>query len=234
MRALMPARPKDDSMRRDSRPALAIALAALMLTPAGCGGAYSTPEACFNSLRAAAQKKDVPAMMDCITEESQSVLAGGLVMMGAAVKFLGGMVTFGGDLPGNPKQYSDAVAEILEKHDITKAKLDELGPVTAMAPDAGAVIKLGDLIANKPAFVADMFSVMEQFNQNGINDQLETQLAGTLKDVKIDGDAATATVVTTRGEDQLDFRKTAAGWKIHFDLNKLPGPGPGDAGVPPS
>jgi hypothetical protein len=211
--------------------AITLTLASTTLITTGCGGAFSSPEACFNTLRAAAQNNDVPAMMACVTDESQSVLAGGLVMMGSMMKLFGVMAPQGGN-EGEGKNPAESIDAVLAKHGVTGDALKGLNPDPESMADAQAIIKLGNLVDDKPAFIADMLAIMERLNQDGFKQGLETQLAGTLKDVKITGNAATATVVTTRGEDQLDFRRTAAGWKIHFDVTQLQASGGGS--TPPA
>jgi hypothetical protein len=73
-------------------------------------------------------------------------------------------------------------------------------------------------VADKRAFVAEVYTAM---NDSGKGGDLAGKLNGELKNLKIDGDKATATLVTADGEEELDFRKTAEGWKMHIDIAKL-------------
>ena len=60
--------------------------------------------------------------------------------------------------------------------------------------------------------------------------EFEEQIAGSLQDVKIDGDSATATIVTASGDESpVSFRKTTEGWKLHIDLPTM-----GPAATPPA
>ena len=207
--------------------AASLALATSLL--AGCGGGkFSSPEACFQAIQSAAQRKDIPAMMECLTDESQSVIAGGMVMMGSMMKMMGGMAGMGGEGAAEMQKQSDAIAAVLQKHGVTDEALKTVAPSPQTGGDPQAIIKVGGLVMNKPAFIGDMYAAMQQFHNGGkFNEELESQLGGTLKDVKINGDAATATIVTASGEDQLDFRNTSAGWKLHIDYNRMrPGAGP--------
>src|SRR5262249_25504125 len=92
---LPPARILAMLVRISSARSLACVLA-LLPAMLGCGGAFSTPEACFQSIQRAGSNKDVAGMMRCLTDESQAVLSGGLVMMGSAMKMMGGFASLGG------------------------------------------------------------------------------------------------------------------------------------------
>ena len=84
--------------------------------------------------------------------------------------------------------------------------------------DAKAEMKnVCDKIKDKPAFVADIIAVMVKQDPS-ISKKFE-EVSGTIKDVKIDGDKATATVVSKDksgkdSENKLLFKKEKDGWKI--------------------
>jgi hypothetical protein len=205
----------------------------LALLPAvlGCGGAFSTPEACFQSMQRAGHNKDVAGMMQCLTDESQGILSGGLVLMGSAMKMASGFAALGGEQAAGQaadmEQLADEVDGVLAKHGVTEESLEGAAPTLQTATDSSAIRKLSDAISDKPRFIADMFAVLQKSQQGSeFSKEFEDQIAGTLKDVKIEGDSATATIVTANGEAPVEFRKTAVGWKLHIDL---PGMGPGAA-----
>jgi hypothetical protein len=190
------------------------------------GGNFDTPEACFQSIRQAALNKDIPGLCRCLTVESQNVLAGGMVMMTGMLKMMGGMAAMGGpEAAAQSQQMMAAVSTVLAKHGITDAALAGIQPNPQTMSDPNAVAALADPVKDKPQFIADMFGALEQFNQNqGFGDQFTEQIAGTLKDVKIDGDTATAVVVTTKGEEPLEFRNTPEGWKLQISLPPMSQP----------
>ena len=209
-------------------------LFALLPAVLGCGGAFSTPEACFHSMQRAGQNKDIAGMMQCLTDESQAVLSGGLVMMGSAMKMMSGFAGLGGDQAGGQaaemKQLADEVDGVLVKHGVTEEALESAAPSLQAPPDPNSIRKLSDVISDKPRFIADMFAVLQKSQQgNSFSKEFEEQIAGSLKDVKIEGDAATATIVTASGESPVEFRKTPEGWKLHIDL---PAMAPGAAAPP--
>jgi hypothetical protein len=210
-----------------------LALAALLPTTLGCGGSasggdFSTPEACFASMQTAGKNKNIAGMINCLTVESQEVLCGGMVLMGNMMKMFGGMAATGGDQGAEMKQQAEAIAAVLEKHGVTEDALKDAAPTAEMASDAGAIRKLAGVVSDKPQFIADMFAVMEKSSQGGnFSEEFESQIAGTLKDVKVEGDSATGTIVTTKGEEPIAFRKTAEGWKLHIELPAMGGGMPG-------
>jgi hypothetical protein len=225
---------REGSFMHACRPGV-VAVCLLALTASmGCSGSgggssFDTPEACFQSIRQAALNKDIPGLCKCLTVESQNVLAGGMVMMTGMLKMMGGMAAMGGpEAAAQSQQMIAAVSAVLAKHDIKDEALAGINPSDAQAMSNPETISaLADPVKNKPQFIADMFAAMEPFNQGqGFGEQFTEQIAGTLKDVKIDGDMATAIVVTTKGEEPLEFRKTAEGWKLHINLDQMAQPGP--------
>lgn len=219
---------------------VAVCLLSITLCSVGCNGSagsgsFETPEACFQSIRQAALNKDIPGLCNCLTVESQDVLAGGMVMMTGMLKMMGGMAAMGGpEAAAQSQKMIAAVSAVLAKHDIKDEALAAINPSNAQAMSNPETISaLADPVKNKPQFIADMFAAMEPFNQGqGFGEQFTEQIAGTLKDVKIDGDTATALVVTTKGEEPLEFRKTAEGWKLHINLEQMAQPGAEPAAEP--
>ena len=194
-------------------------LCLLSLSPllAGCGapgGGYASPEAVATAAKAAIDKKDMGAFYDCLTEESQNTLAGTAVLVGSMMK--SGMVAMGG-----PEAQAETaeVAAIMEKHGVTEESLKDANPNPAMMGDSQAIGALANVVKDKRGFVHDVFTVLDKMKQGGPD--LSQQFTGELKDLKIDGDKATAKLITQRGEEELDFRKSAAGWKLHIDMEKM-------------
>jgi hypothetical protein len=196
-----------------------LAVAALV----GCGGAYDTPEATFQTIRVAANNKDMRGLFGGLTEESLDTLAGSLVL---AFKTPFGKAGMKRSLSAEDADKAEAATtSVCEKYDVTDAKVSDAmsDPLTMFS--AGGLKKLADLVEDKVGFIADMWGALEPFGQTSkFSEEFAVQLSGTIKDVKIDGDQATAVLVTTKGEQPLTFRKTPAGWKIHIELGPLGAP----------
>lgn len=215
------------------RPTIAIACVALTLTCIGCSGnGFESPEACFKSIRTAAHNKDMGALAKCLDEESQNAMAGMLVMVGSMMKAPGSMAAMmSGGKPEDAQKGIDAIEAAFKKHGLTDELLQKEMAAMQSAGGAEGVTHLSTLVKDKPAFIADMYAAMQQLGGAAkFGEQFEEQIAGELKDVKIDGDKASAVVVTAKGEEPLAFRKTAAGWKLHIELNQM---GPAGAGAAP-
>lgn len=192
-----------------------IFLASLLPTClSGCGSAqgFDSPEECCLEIKTSIEKKDMGGFYDCLTEESQDVVAGSMVMM----KMMSGMAAAMGG-PEAAKDFAEIDAA-LEKHGVTKEAFEKAAPDRQQLKDPDAVKDLAVVVKDKRAFVVDMFAAMEK---SGKVANLRDKLNGELKDLKIEGDKATATLETPQGDEELDFRKTANGWKLHIDLQKL-------------
>ena len=200
-------------------------LLAIAATAVGCGSSgFESPEACFQSIRVAAHNKDMRGICNCLTEESQETLAGMLVIGGTMMsKMQAGMATMAqGQAAEEAKKAVAAVDSVFEKHGVTEDALQEnLG--TMVGPPSGERLRdLAAIIKDKLGFITDMYAALEPLGQTAkFGEQFEEQIAGELKDVEVDGDQATAVVVTDRGEEPLMFRKTPAGWKLHIDMEGI-------------
>lgn len=202
-------------------------LSPLVMGCGGSGGGHASPEAVAAAAKSAIDKKDMGAFYDCLTEESQNVLAGTAVMVGSMMKMMTGMAAMGGaEAKAEADKEVGEVAAVLEKHGVTEESLKGADPNPAMMGDSQAIGALADVVKDKRSFVDDMFTALNKMDKGGPD--LSQQFSGELKDLKFDGDKATAMLTTARGEQELDFHKTAAGWKLHIDMQKMRGP----AGAP--
>jgi hypothetical protein len=210
-------------------------LVVMTAAPIGCSGGagYETPEASFAAMKEAAKKKDFAAIYDCLSAETQDMMAGGLVMMGSMMKMMSGMAAMGGpEAAAEAEKSLGALTAVLEKHGVTEEALEKVQPDPQAMGDPSAIGKLASVVKDKRAFVADVMNVMQQSDQGGqFNDKFEENVSGELKEVKIDGNNATATLVTASGEEPIEFRKEDSGWKVHLPMDRM-GSG-GDAGPPP-
>jgi hypothetical protein len=191
-------------MKRHS--VLLIAAAAIGVSLAGCGP-HVTPQATFRTCQRAVARKDWKTSLDCLTPASQDRIVTGLLAALAAASVLD----------------KDAAAA-LKKHGVDPQGL-------GLNFMAGALINLGNprealaqgmrqtlaTIADRPAFVADALSWLEQ-NNGQIADHLGKAADFELKDVDIDGDTATGTLSTPTLPKATSLRFKHAGGRWLIDL----------------
>lgn len=209
--------------RHPRRLIAAICLVAVTMSITGCGGGssagHATPEACFAAMQTAAKNKDMAGICDCLTDESQTAMSGMLVLIGRMLKFM----------PHNPEdaaeqqQMADAMHDVLKKHDLADAELANAPQNPQSLGDPKTIRELGALVKDNRAFIIDMFTAIQQFEQASVfSEQFDQQAAGKLHDVKTEGDIATAIVTTAAGTDEpIEFRRTnATGWRLHINLDQ--------------
>lgn len=207
------------------RPGFTVLALALLSASVGCsGGSFESPEACFQSIRVAAHNKDMQGIVNCLTDESQEALAGMLVMAGGMVSRMpSGMAPLAGAAGSDEaKQAATTIKGVLKKHGVSDEELETRTANPLLLASAAGIRELSSLVSDKQAFIADMYAALQTMGQGAqFGAQFEEQIAGELKDVKVDGDQATAKVVTASGEEPLMFRKTPTGWKLHIDLSNV-------------
>lgn len=183
---------------------LVIAAAAIGVSLSGCGP-HVTPQATFRTYQRAVARKDWKASLGCLTPASQDRIVTGLLAALAAASVLD----------------KDAAAT-LKEHGVDPQGL-------GLNFMAGALANLGNpreavaqgmrqslaTIADKPAFVADAMSWLEQNNRQ-IADYFGMAAEFELKDVDIDGDTATGTLSTptVANATSIRFKHTGGRWLI--------------------
>jgi len=183
----------------------------------GCGGKYDSPEACFQTIRMAAHKEDIGTFYDSLTPESQDVIVGALLATAAGARAQHAVN------PEEPqaKQQVEAFDPVLAKHNVDEQTVQGFIPQYFLR-GRQAIPGLAKAVKAKLPFVMDMYAAMKNAGGNfELAEEFYKQLAGQLKEVKIDGDHATAIDVTESGETSLQFRKYPEGWKLHIDLDTL-------------
>jgi hypothetical protein len=208
-------------MRVRIRPTAVACLVSFAAATLGCGGAkYDTPEATFQTMRVAANNKDMRGMFDCMTDESLEVMAGMLVLV---TKTPFGAAAFKGSLSAADAQKAqEAAAAVCDKHGATDDAIKDktANPMALLGADG--IRSLAAVVDDKAAFIADMWNALQPFGQlSKFSDDFTTQLSGELKDVNINGDQATAVVVMKNGQAPLTFRKTPNGWKLHWQIDPM-------------
>lgn len=228
----------------------------MLVSLAGCGksGAkvkYDSPNAVFDAAKEAGKKKDFVTLCGCMTPDSHDVMAGTMIMAGGMMKAFGGMAAgFGGLAGADPeakKKLEETQAKlaeidkVMEKHGVTEEAMKKINPMQGPPENPLAAFKeMAAPIKNKPAFIGEMMQVMDTLNDGdpGGGRSPSEMFEGTLEEVKIDGDKATAVIVSTGKDkdrrDEVVFAKVDGGWL--FDIvavmenemkNNKQGPPPG-------
>ncbi|REJ95516.1 MAG: hypothetical protein DWQ34_05555 [Planctomycetota bacterium] len=158
---------------------------------------FATPQEAFDAMTGGIAARDWSRAASCMTDESQEMMAAGLLFIG------GFAAAFGGDETAQ-------IAAVLEKHGIDI----EDGPEV----DTEGEVKLP--IRNKPAFIADMLSAMEASGEGFDEGPAAWAESSTLADLSIDGDKATASVVSTTDgveeQEPIEFRRANGAWLVHL------------------
>ena len=207
---------------------VAASLAALIcLTAVGCGGGgHDSPQAAFDAMKAAGDKKDWKGLCECMTPDSRDAMAGGMVVAGTVMKAMGVFAMMGGgEQAEKTKAALERIDEVLKKHGVDEDAMKKVQETMQGAEPKDptnnlAVLKeLAALIEDKPTFIGDMFTVLEEMNPG------ESPMSfgnAALKDVKIDGDTATGTIAKTvkgtKKNDPINFKKIDGGWLVDIPM----------------
>jgi len=209
---------------------------------------FETPQECYAAFVGAAQEKDYAEMCQCMTDQSQGMMAGSLVLMTAMYKLMGGPPGLPASEKPDPEKVATAIEEIktvLANHgfgdnaysDITQQATDftqkmMLAATEQQSRGAGdksarfqemmdAVIAMASPVKDKPRFIQEMLVPLEAIGASESTNPFQ-QIAGELTNVEISGDTAKATQVNASGREQpISFRKTTDGWRIHLDLETM-------------
>lgn len=184
----------------------------------GCGGGASSPQGAFNNLKAASEKKDVKAVMDCMSEDTVNSMAGAMAMSGVMMKGMAGLG--GANMPAEVKDSLQKMDAVLTKHGLTDEYLKKQESKTKAGPgDFDTKNKeFLSVVKDKPAFIADMLNAMPKKDGKTAGEEMFSRKWKSLKDVKINGDTATGTAVLSEDgkdtEEPMAFKKEKDGWKI--------------------
>ena len=219
-------------MKRSAQtPFVVASLAALVcLTADGCGGGgYDSPQAAFDAMKAAGEKKDWKGFCECMTPDSQDAMAGGMVVAGTMMKAMGGFAMMGrGEQAEKTKAALEKIDEVLKKHGLDEKAMKKVQEKMQGAEPKGPNKRLAMLkelaapIKDKPTFIGDMFAALEEMNPGESTMSFEN---ATLKDVKIDGDTATGTIAKTdkgmKMDEPINFKKIDGGWLVDIPVDEM-------------
>jgi len=165
--------------------------------------ALQTPEAAFNAFQEAAKKSDWKAVAELLSPESQEAMAAGMIIAGS---FIGAF----------DEQKGEEFQQLLSKHgiDVDPEKGPEGMEDASMEEALKAVV---GPVKDKPAFVADMIGWLDE-NADGAG--FGDIGSGTLSDVTITDDMATATVTVDGEPHPIEFRRSNGRWLVHMPLDE--------------
>jgi hypothetical protein len=209
--------------------AVAALVAALALATSGHGGeTYRTPQDVFNAAKEAAKKKDIKGFMNCVTEESQDILAGGTAFAAVMLKSFATAFAKGDEAKKLLERMKDLDAT-LARHGLTEEALarmkGELSIDVAKNPEAikKAIKILVRPVKDKVAFFGDVLAALDKLGTKPGEGPLPAD--AELKDVKVEGDFASGVVVSRKDDKErrepLHFKKVGGGWKIDLPLDLL-------------
>ena len=165
--------------------------------------------------------------MDCLTDESQDVFVGGMVMVSVMMKGLAEAFSGLGWEGDDTKNEFAKLEEVMKKHGITEEFLKTIEEVKPAIPE-DAIKALIKPVKDKPEFVADMFEAFDSLGDDKQDANPGNGFMGELTELKIDGDSATAVVVGKKDgkerKQDMSFKKIDGGWLIHLEVPKtMPG-----------
>ena len=202
---------------------LCCSMLAVSVSLSGCGSKkHKSPEAVFEAAKSAMADEDMEGFMNCLTPESQDLLAGSMVMLGTMMK---GLAALGGE-DADAQQSVSKIGKVLEDHGLTEDAMKKMEGADESDP-ASAMKRLVEPVKDKAAFVGDMFEVFSGM-EDGAAVQKDFQFKGTLKDIKIDGDSASAVLEDGGTSDPFHFKKVKGSWLIRLDPSELAGGFPGN------
>jgi hypothetical protein len=184
-------------------------------------GAYDTPETVFKAAQAAIKRQDIKGYFGCLTEDSQKLMTGGLVMHGSMIK--AGAARNPGD---EMAELVKPIDEVFSKHGLTEEALKKIGPPKDAREAAKNIRAAADLVKSRVGFSSDMIAVLEKGRPKGA----DPFAAGKLADVKIEGDRARGTIEMKFGESEhkepIQFVKVDGSWKLVLPEPKAAPPPP--------
>ncbi|MDA7977569.1 MAG: hypothetical protein MPJ50_02225 [Pirellulales bacterium] len=190
-----------------------LVVTAIFLTGCGNSPGGSSPDAAFNNFKTAVGNDDWETAIAQLTNESQDMMASGMVMMAAFAS-----ISFDED---EAKANEESFKSLLASHGLDKAELDDNASFASEDP-TGGMSELMAPVKNKPAFIADLIKWIDERSDDdgGMMDEV---INGQLKNVEVDGETAKGVIAMTKdgeaNEEPVEFRKINGKWFIHLPMN---------------
>lgn len=210
--------------------ALAILLcASLMATTSAQGGAkkpmFKTPEEVFKAAQEATAKNDWKTFISYLAPETVDHLTAMVIVMGAVAKDIAPPPK---GLPADKiKSIKEPLDKIFTKYGLTddvlkKMKADNLFPTFDKGPQPDLLPKLAAAVKkDRASFATEGVMVIIPVMAGG-PDEMDPFKDRVLKDLKVDGDKASAQLVRTiNGMEQLQpilFRQIDGSWYINMPM----------------
>ena len=215
---------------------LVVLLALLAITLPACGDSGSTagsgtggtttaakpggdsPEDVIAKAKAFAESEEFAGIVNLIAPDERPLLSAGMIMLSQmAPMMMGAMGGLGGEeaqgeMKEKMKPFEDAMKSVMEKHGADKLDLSQ-AMASVQSPEAATKWINGELPdLDHGAFVGDMFGALKKLGEEASEKAGGNfkELAGEMKDLKIDGDKATATINGKPGE----FVKVDGRWYL--------------------
>ncbi|GAB5444022.1 MAG: hypothetical protein Fues2KO_43710 [Fuerstiella sp.] len=176
---------------------------------------YETPEAAFAALQKAASEQNYPQMVSTLTRESQQAMAGQMIF---ALQMVAAF-----DSEQEPE-----IRKLMEKHGLTEESRNQPPPDADVGTGPAAMVRaIGSMVRSPGDFVADALKWMESSSDDS---EMDEWGSGTLSEVSIDADRASATITDNDEVSPIEFRKISTGWLVHipdeeFDMSMAAGEG---------
>lgn len=159
---------------------------------------YETPEAVFAAYQEAASKSDFRKVAECISDESQTVMAGEMIVVAM-------------DLGQKVEEMRHSLDIVFNRHGIDRSAkpsedLDLSDPRDRLKWAAEPVV-------DKPGCIADFINVIRA---SGLTNRSVPAADGTLKDLQVDDDRATAIIESQKPDQPVEFLMEDGSWRIHF------------------
>jgi len=206
-----------------------VVLAAVVIALVGCGGElvqHDSPQAAYDTARAATGAKDYKAFCDCLTPESLDFMAGAMIHVVSTMKDVAAREP---DFVENKQDFeasSKALDNVLAKHGVKENQLkwmQTMDPAASPEDMKAALAKLTTPIRDKPMFLVEIMNAMDAMEvaYTGKHGSMgKGMFSGRLEKIKVEGDRATARVVFNidgkKMRAPMGFKKVNGSWLIEI------------------
>jgi len=197
---------------------------------------HKTPQACFDAVLAASEKRDARALVGCFTPEAVKQMAGDLASQGFFLRDQAEGKLFKDKDGAKPDEETlkrlKPMLDVLDKHGLTVKATKDLRP-KGFRPTKKEREALLKLVKKPEEFAVDFMAV--QYKAAPRPSPNKDEPKPKLEDLKIDGDKATANVVVTlrvpadkdKGKEDprqikqpVTFQKIDGGWRVNPEANR--------------
>ncbi|REJ67085.1 MAG: hypothetical protein DWQ31_11540 [Planctomycetota bacterium] len=183
---------------------------------------YDSPQACLEAAQQLVEQKEYAGFVDCMTSDSQSVLAAGLTVMPLV---RASMAAIGGpEAVDEAKKKMANVYEVIERNGVEAPTMEQLA-ATGRDPEKMKALlnSLLEPVEDHAAYLVELMAAFETVDKDGATrPTVVDSIQGELTDINIEGDIATGTLTREVGGRQISnpmrFKKVDGGWLIDIQL----------------